>query len=234
MKYLIVIPTYNESETLPSLLSAIFSDPELVDTHILVVDDNSPDNTGELVRRLIDNKTYGDRLYLLQRKGKLGLGTAYISGFKWGLNKSYDVLVEMDADHSHDPEYLAPIFEQLKDVDFVVGSRYVDGGGVENWGIGRQLLSRFGSYYARTILRLPIRDLTGGFNFWKKKVLEEIDLDSIQSNGYAFQIELKYRASKRGFSYQEYPIVFVDRRMGVSKMSKKIIFEAMYRVWKIR
>lgn len=234
MKTLIIIPTYNEIENIHEILAAVFGLSDLNDAHILIVDDNSPDKTGPAVQKLIDEKKYGCRLHLMERTGKLGLGTAYIAGFQWGLVEGYDALVEMDADFSHNPKYLAPILKELDGVDFMVGSRYVKGGGVENWGLLRQFISRFGSFYARTILGIPMRDLTGGFNFWKRKVLETIGLDRVQSNGYAFQVELKYRAWRNGFSFKEYPIIFADRYKGASKMSQKIVLEAMYRVWKIR
>lgn len=234
MKTLIIIPTYNEIENIYELLDTVFGYSELASAHILIVDDNSPDQTGQAVQKLINEKKYENRLHLLERDGKLGLGTAYITGFKWGLEQGFDVLIEMDADFSHNPDYLAPILKELESVDFMVGSRYVEGGGVENWGLLRQFISRFGSFYARTILGMPMRDLTGGFNFWKREVLETIGLDRIQSNGYAFQVELKYRAWRKGFTFREYPIIFADRCKGASKMSQKIVIEAMYRVWKIR
>ncbi len=234
MKSLIIIPTYNEVENIEEILKAVLGLNDLQGVEILIVDDNSPDKTGDIVQNIIDQNTYDGRLHLLRREGKLGLGTAYITGFKWGLARGYDALVEMDADFSHNPKYLAPILQKLESFDFMVGSRYVEGGGVENWGLIRQFISRFGSFYARTILGIPMRDLTGGFNFWNRRVLEGIGLDRVQSSGYAFQVELKYRAWRKGFSFKEYPIVFPDRRKGASKMSKKIVFEAMYRVWKIR
>lgn len=234
MQSLIIIPTYNEIENIEEILSVVLGMNELSNVNVLIVDDNSPDKTGDRVQGLIDNNLYSGRLHLIRRSGKLGLGTAYITGFQWGLERGYEVLVEMDADFSHNPKYLVPIFKQLEDYDFIVGSRYVDGGGVENWGILRQFISRFGSFYARTILGIPMRDLTGGFNFWKRHVLEEIGLERVQSSGYAFQVELKYRAWRKKFSFKEFPIVFADRCKGASKMSQKIVFEAMYRVWKIR
>lgn len=234
MRSLIIIPTYNEAENIEDIINAVLGQDALQNVSVLVVDDHSPDQTGVVVQSLINRGTYSDRLYLLRREGKLGLGTAYLAGFAWGLAREYDVLIEMDADFSHNPDYIPHILQQLESVDFIVGSRYVEGGGVRNWGVLRQFISRFGSFYARAILGIPMRDMTGGFNFWKRHVLEGIGLDQIQSNGYAFQVELKYRAWRKGFSYKEYPIVFPDRRKGTSKMSEKIVFEAIYRVWKIR
>lgn len=234
MKTLIVIPTYNEIENIESLVHHIFSLSLPVNPHILVVDDNSPDGTAQAIKELMGQKECRETLHLLERPGKLGLGTAYIEGFKWGMEREYDVLIEMDADFSHNPEYLPHLITQLKESDFIIASRYVKGGGVRHWGLLRKAISRFGSLYAKLILSVPMNDLTGGYNLWRSEVLEKIGLDNIQSNGYAFQVELKYKAWKNGFSYKEYPIIFVDRNKGKSKMSKSIVFEAMYRVWKIR
>lgn len=231
MKSLIIIPTYNERENIALISEAVLN--LLSDVHVLVVDDSSPDGTGEIVREMSNTS---DRIHLLSRDKKEGLGRAYVAGFKWGLERGYDVLVEMDADFSHRPEDLAKILKQLAqpEVDFVVGSRWVPGGRTVNWGLGRRFISRGGSFYARTILSYPLRDWTGGFNAWTRQVLEGIDLDSVRSEGYSFQIELKYRALSCGFHGHEEPIVFEDRRVGQSKMSSKIMIEALYRVWKIR
>ncbi len=234
MKTLIVIPTYNEAENIESMIRSVFDHiPAHMDVHILVVDDNSPDGTGAIVENLI-HQSFGKSLFLLDRSGKLGMGTAYKEGFQWGLDKDYKLFIEMDADLSHHPAYLPGMIDQTTRHDVVIGSRYVPGGGVKGWGIPRKLISKGGSLYARLILGLPIQDLTGGFNLWKRKVLEKIDMNSVQSEGYAFQIELKYKAFRLGFSLLEHPIIFEDRRAGKSKMSKRIIAEAMMRVLKMK
>lgn len=229
MKTLVVIPTYNESENIQAIVPAIMKQNLGVD--ILVVDDNSPDGTGNIVR---DMQNRNSQLHLLSRPGKQGLGKAYIAGFRWGLDKGYDAIVEMDADFSHRPEDLGPLLKTLETNDFAVGSRYVPGGRTVNWGLLRKIISRGGGIYSRLILGFPLNDWTGGFNAWKKEVLHGIDLSSVQSNGYSFQIELKYKALNKGFKGAESPIVFEDRRVGQSKMSLKIVLEAFYRVWLIR
>jgi dolichol-phosphate mannosyltransferase len=229
MKTLIVVPTYNERENIAALVPAIFE--ATPDVEILVVDDNSPDGTGEVVRSL---QSRFPHVHLLSRRGKEGLGKAYLAGFRWGLEKGYGALVEMDADFSHRPEDLKELLKELPDNDFVMGSRWVQGGRTVNWGLGRKIISRGGSFYARQILRYTVKDWTGGFNGWKADTLRNLDLDSVRSEGYSFQIELKYRALKRGFQGKEVPIVFEDRRVGQSKMSSRIVLEALYRVWGIR
>jgi dolichol-phosphate mannosyltransferase len=229
LKNLVIIPTYNEKENIQALTKAVFELPISVD--ILVVDDSSPDGTGQIVQTLMQSQP---RLNLLTRQKKEGLGRAYIAGFKWGLEKGYDVIVEMDADFSHRPLDLVKIIDASQRADFVVGSRWVSGGGTINWGLLRKIISRGGSFYSRQILGFPLHDWTGGFNAWKRVVLEKINLDSVQSNGYSFQIELKYKALKNGFKVIEAPILFEDRRVGKSKMSMAIVLEAFYRVWKIR
>lgn len=229
MKTLIVIPTYNERENIPPLVSAVFK--ATPDVEILVVDDSSPDGTGDVVRSLQGKFPH---LHLLTRQGKEGLGRAYIAGFRWGLDKGYGAIVEMDADFSHRPEDLKKLLEALPDYDFVMGSRWVPGGTTVNWGVGRKIISRGGSFYTRQILRYPVRDWTGGFNAWKAQTLAKIGLDSVRSEGYSFQIELKYRALKLGLRGKEIPIVFEDRRVGQSKMSSRIVLEALYRVWGLR
>lgn len=229
MKTLIVIPTYNEKENIERLVTELFMLPH--EFNILVVDDNSPDGTGALVTELKKKYT---RLHLLSRKGKEGLGRAYIAGFKWGLAEKYDAFVEMDADFSHRPQDLPLLLSALQKYDFAVGSRYVEGGSTKNWGILRKIISRGGSLYSRLILGFPLRDWTGGFNAWKAPVLRKIGLDAVKSNGYSFQIELKYKALKNGFAGTECPILFEDRRVGQSKMSPRIVLEAFYRVWLIR
>lgn len=225
MKKLVVIPTYNERENILPLIQQLFESK--LDIDVLVVDDNSPDGTGDLVREL---KKSFYRLHLLSREQKQGLGRAYLAGFKWGLDQGYDWLIEMDADFSHRPEDLAEILKHFAGYDFIIGSRYVAGGKTVNWGLGRKVISQGGSLYARWILGFPLRDWTGGFNAWSSRVLLAMGLDQVQSDGYSFQIELKFRAMCLGFSHLEVPIVFEDRRVGQSKMSSHIVFEALYRV----
>lgn len=229
MPLLIVVPTFNEIDNLPLLV------PQLrrivPDADVLIVDDASPDGTGALADRLAADDP---AIHVLHRTVKDGLGRAYIAGFGWGLERAYDRFVQMDADLSHDPEYLPALLAASQTHDLVLGSRYVPGGGTRNWGLVRRLLSRGGSLYARTILGLPLRDLTGGFKCWRRHVLEDIEPESVHSNGYAFQIEMTYRAVLRGHSVTEVPIVFVDRVDGQSKMSKRIVWEAAGMVWKLR
>jgi dolichol-phosphate mannosyltransferase len=229
MKTLVVIPTYNERENIAAIVPAIFQ--ATPDVEILVVDDNSPDGTQDIVREL---QSRFSKLHLLGRKGKEGLGRAYIAGFKWALDHGFEAVVEMDADWSHRPEDLAQLVKAIPDYDFVVGSRWVNGGAVANWTLSRKMISLGGSFYARQILRYPIRDWTGGFNAWKAGTLRKIDLDSVKSEGYSFQIELKYRASRLGCNGIEIPILFEDRRAGQSKMSSRIVLEALHRVWGLR
>ena len=230
----IVLPTYNERDNLQHALERIreVADGHDLQLHTLIVDDDSPDGTGELADRLAGQ--YPD-VEVLHRAGKEGLGKAYLAGFRHALAAGADLLFEMDADLSHDASYL-PHFVALIDqgADLVLGSRYVRGGGVENWTLSRRFISRGGCLYAQAVLGLPYHDLTGGFKCFRRKVLEAIDLGSVGSSGYAFQIELTYRAVKRGFSVQEVPITFVDRRVGKSKMSRAIVLEALWRVWGIR
>jgi len=196
------------------------------------VDDKSPDGTGELADALARESP---RVHVLHRAGKEGLGKAYLAAFDWALQRNYSLVLEMDADWSHDPRYLPTLLDRASsDADLVLGSRWVKGGGTRNWGLGRRFISRGGSFYARTILGLDIRDLTGGFKCFRAEVLRAIDLPSVSSTGYGFQIELTYRAIRRGFRVVEIPIVFEDRRVGQSKMSGHIVFEALLKVWKIR
>ena len=232
MNDLIIIPTYNEKENLGPLLEAIYEIRP--DIHVLVVDDNSPDGTGQLVAEWAEAPQYEGRLFLLRRAGKLGLGTAYIAGFRWALARSYRRILEMDADFSHNPRYLPDLLAAAEEADLVLGSRYVPGGGVKNWGFWRRFLSRGGSLYARVLLGLPYQDLTGGFKCFRREVLETLDLGAVRSNGYSFQIELTYRAHCKGFKIKEVPIVFEDRDVGKSKMSKHIFLEAVLMVWKLR
>lgn len=229
MRTLIVIPTFNEIENIGAMISSIFQ--QKIQTEILVVDDSSPDGTGQLVQGLIQKEP---RVHLLVREQKQGLGKAYLAGFAWALQKGYDVIVEMDADFSHRPQDLSTILQRLDNHDFVVGSRYVSGGRTVNWGFIRKLISRGGSLYSRFILGFPLRDWTGGFNAWRAETLRKIGLETVKSNGYSFQIELKYKALRAGCRGVEAPIVFEDRRVGQSKMSMKIVLEAFWRVWKMR
>lgn len=229
MRKLVIIPTYNEIDNMKQLLPILMKLDSQFD--VLVVDDNSPDGTAAFVDKY---KSENKRVHILNRAQKQGLGKAYIAGFKWGLEKKYDVLTEMDADFSHAPHHLVEILKAIETTDVVIGSRYVPGGGTVNWSLLRKIISRGGSLYSRIILGYPINDWTGGFNSWKKEVLEKINLDTIQSNGYSFQIELKYKASKNNFKILELPIIFEDRRVGQSKMSLKIVLEAFYKVWMIR
>jgi dolichol-phosphate mannosyltransferase len=229
-KCLIVIPTYNERENLPPLAERVFA--QLPAAHLLIVDDSSPDGTGELADEMSQRDA---RLQVLHRPGKLGLGTAYVAGFRYGLARDYDFFFEMDADFSHDPKYLPQMIARAHaGADVVLGSRYVSGGGTVNWGLGRKVISLGGSLYARTILGVKVRDLTGGFKCFRRRVLEAIDLDAVRSSGYAFQVEMTYRSLREGFVVEEIPIVFEDRRVGQSKMSRGIVLEGMWMVWRLR
>ncbi|MFP5520016.1 MAG: polyprenol monophosphomannose synthase [Bdellovibrionia bacterium] len=230
MKTLVIIPTYNEKENIANIITAVFA--QNLGVHILVADDNSPDGTAQIVKSL--QEKFPEQLHLLSRPGKQGLGKAYLAGFKWGIDHGYDALVEMDADFSHRPQDLGPLIAKLEQADFAVGSRYVSGGGTVNWGLMRKIISRGGGIYSRLILGFPLNDWTGGFNAWKKNVLLGIGLENVKSEGYSFQIELKYKALKKGFVGAESPIIFEDRRVGHSKMSFKIVIEAFYRVWLMR
>jgi dolichol-phosphate mannosyltransferase len=230
MPPLIVVPTYNERGNVAAIAGRLLA--ALPGTELLFVDDNSPDGTGALLDELAAAEP---RIHVMHRAGKLGLGTAYVEGFGWGLGRDYPYLFEMDADGSHDPRYLPEMLALAEDgADVVVGSRYVPGGGTQNWGLGRKLLSRGGSLYARTILGVDVRDLTAGFTCWRRAALRAIDLSTITSNGYSFQIEMKYRALKKNLRMIETPIVFVDRRVGQSKMSRAIFVEALLKVWTLR
>lgn len=226
-KPLVIIPTYNEALNIKFIINEIFK--TCPDINILIVDDNSPDGTAEIVHQMLDK-----RIYILKRTKKQGLASAYIEGFKKGIDLGFNRFIQMDADFSHKPEYLPLMLENLKKYDFVIGSRNIKGGGVQNWSFFRNLISKVGSLYSKIILFCPINDLTGGFNGWRKEVLEGINLNNIISLGYSFQIELKYKAYKKGFKYIEFPIIFPDRKYGESKMSKDIFFEALKNVVKIR
>ncbi|MCD6382655.1 MAG: polyprenol monophosphomannose synthase [Candidatus Hydrothermae bacterium] len=229
MKGVVVVPTYNERENIEELIEKTLSTSPDID--ILIVDDNSPDGTGEIAEKIAKENP---RVKVLHRPGKMGLGSAYVEGFKWALEKGYDFIMEMDADFSHNPEDIPRFIEKIKEYDLVIGSRYTDGVSVVNWPISRLLLSYFANIYARTVTGVPIMDLTGGFKCFRREVLESINLDTIMSDGYAFQIEMNYRAYKKGFRITEIPIIFIERRAGSSKMSKKIVWEAFWLVWKLR
>jgi dolichol-phosphate mannosyltransferase len=227
---LVVIPTFNERDNISRMIDAVLAKDASLD--ILVVDDGSPDGTGGMVAAIA---SVNDRVHIIRRSGKLGLGTAYIAGFKWALERSYAHVFQMDADFSHDPKYIPDFFKAATSSDVVLGSRYRDGrANVVNWPVSRLLLSYFANVYARTVTGLPVWDATGGFKCWHRKVLETIALNDVKSNGYAFQIEMTFRAWKHGFSIVEIPIVFVDRLEGESKMSKKIVREGIWMVWRFR
>ncbi|HEV7387174.1 MAG TPA: polyprenol monophosphomannose synthase [Gemmatimonadaceae bacterium] len=227
---LVIVPTYNERFNIARLIPAVLAqDPSL---EILVVDDASPDGTGGVVDAIAANNS---RVHILHREGKLGLGTAYIAGFRWALERKYDLVFEMDADFSHNPERLPEFLDAVKEGDLVLGSRYQGGRvNVVNWPMSRLFLSYAANIYARGVTGLPVSDTTGGFKCFRRNVLESIDLTSVKSNGYAFQIEMSFRVWKRGFRIVEIPIIFVDRTEGVSKMSKKIVREAIWMVWRLR
>jgi dolichol-phosphate mannosyltransferase len=228
-KGLVAIPTYNEIENIRSLVESILQ--TYPDLHVLVIDDHSPDGTGDVVETL---QQKDPRVQLIRRPGKLGLGTAYLTAFDHAIAKGYDFVVEMDADFSHHPKFLEPMIRHLAEVDLAIGSRYVPGGAILNWGPIRRAISSFGSLYARWILGIPVRDWTGGFNGWRVSKLAKLPLRSVKSEGYSFQIEMKYLAITSGWSFTEFPITFEDRTLGHSKMSKTIILEAMLRVFQIR
>jgi dolichol-phosphate mannosyltransferase len=230
-KNLVIIPTYNEIENIEKMIRTVFDLPTRIE--ILIVDDGSPDGTAAKVKEL--QQEFTNQLHIEERQGKLGLGTAYIHGFKWALKNNYDYIFEMDCDFSHNPQDLIRLLEACENgADVAVGSRYCKGGQISNWPIGRILMSYFASVYVRFILWLPVKDTTAGFKCYRKKVLETIELDRIKFMGYAFQIEMKYRAYKKGFKIQEVPILFTDRILGVSKMSTKIFKEAFLGVLQMR
>ncbi len=232
MEKLVIIPTYNEKENIASIIDAVFDLQS--GYHILVIDDGSPDGTASIVKDLMQQ--YPGQLFLEERKGKLGLGTAYIHGFKWGINRGYEYIFEMDADFSHNPKDLDRLYHACKQegADVAVGSRYVPGGRTENWPWDRQLYSRGGALYTKLLTWMPVNDPTAGFVCYKRQVLEAINLDEIEFVGYAFQIEMKFVSWKLGFRIKEVPITFIDRKIGVSKMSKGIIKEGVLGVLKIQ
>jgi dolichol-phosphate mannosyltransferase len=230
MRGLVIIPTYNERENVPRIVPMVLEQDQRLD--VLVIDDGSPDGTGALAD---DIAASNSRVNVLHRSGKLGLGTAYLAGFKWGIERGYDWVFQSDADFSHDPAHLPAFIEGLQEYDVVLGSRYLQGRvTVVNWPMSRLLLSYFANMYARVITGLPVADATGGYKGFRREVLQTIDLGRVESEGYAFQIEMSFRAWKKGFKLAEIPIVFVDRTLGESKMSKKIIREAVWKVWKLR
>ena len=229
MKALVIIPTYNERENLTELLRQIF----VLGLHVevLIVDDNSPDSTGELA----DQMAAADpRVHVLHRPGKMGLGSAYVTGFRYALERDYEAIFEMDADFSHNPESLPVFLKELETADLVLGSRYLHGVTVVNWPLSRLILSYLANVYSRVITGMPIKDATGGYKCFRRQVLEAIDLSRVKSDGYGFQIEINFKAFRKGFRIKEIPILFVDRRAGESKMSRKIVWEAAYMVWRLR
>jgi dolichol-phosphate mannosyltransferase len=231
VKTTIVIPTYNEAKNIPVLVEKLFSLP-LTDLSILVVDDNSPDGTGQIAEDL--GKQYNGRVQVMHRAGKMGLGSAYIQGFQIAMQNGAEAVGQMDADFSHPAEKIVELVQTLESCDMALGSRYVPGGKLdERWPLWRKTLSGFGNFYARTILGMKLRDVTGGFRLWKSATLKAMPLDSIRSNGYIFQVEMAYVASKLGFQFKEIPIYFADRRWGQSKMSMRIQLEAAIRVWQL-
>jgi dolichol-phosphate mannosyltransferase len=232
MKLTLVLPTYNEAENLPKLIPVLFSLP-MDSLSILVVDDSSPDGTGEIADGFCTR--YPDRISVMHRKGKLGLGTAYIQGFARAIAEGADAVGQMDSDFSHPPAKLVELYTALQDYDIVIGSRYIQGGSVdERWPVWRKGLSAFGNFYARTILQLPIKDATGGFRVWRRETILAVPWERVRSQGYAFQVETAHLANRLGFRMHEVPIYFADRRWGQSKMSLRIQVEAALRVWQIR
>lgn len=233
-KAIVIIPTYNESDNVENIVAAVFAEQSKVpdvELNILIVDDNSPDGTSAIVTKL---KETNPRLHLITRMGKMGLGTAYVAGFKYGLANGFDYIFEMDADFSHDPDEIPNFLREIKEYDLVLGSRYITGANVANWPLRRLLLSYYANKYARLVTGIKVNDATGGFKCFRREVLEAIDLDDIRSNGYSFQIEMNFRAWRKKFRIKEIPIVFVDRRAGTSKMNKAIVREAMTMVWVLK
>lgn len=229
---LVIIPTYNEIENISNIIDAVISQSECFD--VLIIDDGSPDGTANVVKD--KQQEYEGRVYLEQRKGKLGLGTAYIHGFKWAKNHGYDYIIEMDADFSHNPKDLPKLYKACKEegADLSIGSRYISGVNVVNWPMGRVLMSYYASAYVRLVTGMNVRDTTAGFVCYKKRVLDTLDLDKIEFKGYAFQIEMKFKAYKHGFKIKEVPIIFVNRELGTSKMNSSIFGEAVFGVIKLR
>ncbi|MDD8018331.1 MAG: polyprenol monophosphomannose synthase [Bacteroidota bacterium] len=228
-KALVIIPTYNEVPNAERIINEVLQQSDIVD--VLIVDDNSPDGTADIVKKMMETN---NRIHLLQREKKLGLGTAYVAGFKYAIQHQYDFIFEMDADFSHNPKEISIMLGKMDECDLLIGSRYIKGVNVVNWPMKRLILSYSANIYTRIITGMPVHDATAGFKCYKRKVLESINIDSLRSNGYAFQIETNFKAWKKGFVIKETPIVFVDRRVGVSKMNKKIVYEAAFMVWRLK
>ncbi|MFA6456703.1 MAG: polyprenol monophosphomannose synthase [Bacteroidota bacterium] len=228
-KALVIIPTYNEAQNAEKIITEVLQQSDMVD--VLIVDDNSPDGTAAIVQKMMETNP---RIHLLQRERKLGLGTAYVAGFKYAIQNKFDFVFEMDADFSHNPKEIPIMLSKMDQCDVLIGSRYIKGVNVVNWPMKRLILSYSANIYTRVITGMPVHDATAGFKCYKRKVLETINIDSLRSNGYAFQIETNFLAWKKGFKLLEMPIVFVDRRVGVSKMNKKIVYEAAFMVWKLK
>jgi dolichol-phosphate mannosyltransferase len=228
-KALVIFPTYNEKENIEKIVKAVLPLDSRIS--VLIVDDSSPDGTGQIAERLSKEN---ERINVMHREKKEGLGRAYIAGFKWGLQRGYDYIFEMDADFSHDPQYLRDFLIAIEEADLVLGSRYISGVNVVNWPMSRLLLSYFANVYTKIVTGLPVKDATGGYKCFRRETLEAINLDAIKSNGYIFQIEVSLRIWKKGFRVKEIPIVFTDRQHGASKMSKKIVREAIWKVWYLR
>jgi dolichol-phosphate mannosyltransferase len=228
-KALVVIPTYNESENIPRLIGEVLRQDPGID--VLIVDDNSPDGTAGLVKTMMATQP---RVHLIERPQKAGLGTAYVAGFKYAIEQGFECVFEMDADFSHDPNEIPNFLRRISSCDLVLGSRYTNGVRVLNWPIQRLMLSYAANLYTRFMTGLPVHDATGGFKCFRRKVLEAIDLDAVKSNGYAFQIEMSFKAWKKGFRIEELPIVFLERQKGASKMSKHIVYEAVFMLWRLR
>lgn len=225
---LIILPTYNEKDNIILFISQVLS---RVKAHVLVIDDNSPDNTGFIVEQMAKEHP---SIFVLHRPCKMGLGSAYVAGFKWALERNYEIIIQMDSDFSHDPSDLNKLLEAMTIWDFVLGSRYCDGGTIQNWPWYRLCVSSFGSFYARSILGMNIKDFTTGFKVFKRKVIESFNLDKILSDGYAFQIETTYKAIQNGFKVIEIPITFKDRTRGQSKISRRVVWEALWMVWRLK
>jgi dolichol-phosphate mannosyltransferase len=229
LKGLVIVPTFNEAENIPQLVPRILEqDPGL---EVLIVDDNSTDGTGEVVERM---RRTEPRLHCLHRPAKMGLGTAYVDGFRYALKRDYEIVFEMDADFSHDPDSIPAFLEAIQDADLVIGSRYLNGVTVVNWPLTRLILSYGANLYTRIVTWMPVKDATGGFKCFRRETLEALDLDDVHSDGYGFQIEINYKVWRKGFRVREIPILFVDRRVGISKMNRCIIWEAMWLVWWLR
>jgi dolichol-phosphate mannosyltransferase len=226
---LVIIPTYNEAQNAEKIVTEVLQQSEIVE--VLIVDDNSPDGTADIVKKMMLSNS---RIHLLQRARKLGLGTAYVAGFKYAIERKFDFIFEMDADFSHNPKEIPIMLGKMDECDVLIGSRYIKGVNVVNWPMKRLILSYSANIYTRVITGMPVHDATAGFKCYKRKVLESINIDGLRSNGYAFQIETNFLAWKKGFTLLEMPIVFVDRRVGVSKMNKKIVYEAAFMVWKLK